>query len=267
MIDPLRLTAILGAEAFAATWCSVRRSPAEPGGVERPRSTPKSLSIVIPVYNERNTLEAILARVEAASTLGLEREIILVDDGSTDGTRELLARLQDRHRVILHERNKGKGAALRTGFEQARGDLVLVQDADLEYDPSEYSKLLMPLVENRADVVYGSRFTGGESHRVLFFWHSVANRALTLLSNVFTNLNLTDVEVCYKVFRREVIQSIRLEEERFGFEPEVTAKIAKIRGLRIYEVGISYHGRTYEEGKKVGLRDALRAIWCIVKYH
>lgn len=228
---------------------------------------PRSVSIVIPVYNERNTLEDIVRRVEAASVLGLEREIILVDDGSTDGTQDLLDTIKDRYRVVFHEKNRGKGAALRSGFEHATGDLVLVQDADLEYDPAEYPKLLQPFVDNVADVVYGSRFIGGACHRVLFFWHSVANRLLTLLSNMFTNLNLTDMEVCYKVFRREVIQGINLEEDRFGFEPEVTAKIAKMSGLRIYEVGISYHGRTYEEGKKIGFRDALWAIWCILKYH
>jgi len=250
-----------------AVWSAVRRSQSSGGAPPGPALPPQSVSIVIPVYNERHTLEEILQRVEAAPALGLRREIILVDDGSTDGTRELLGTMKDRYRVILHERNRGKGAALRTGFEHATGDVVLVQDADLEYDPAEYPRLLKPLVENRADVVFGSRFTGGDSHRVLFFWHSVANKLLTLLSNMFTNLNLTDVEVCYKVFRREVIRSIELEEERFGFEPEVTAKIAKIRGVRVYEVGISYHGRTYEEGKKIGFRDAVRAVWCILKYH
>ena len=229
---------------------------------------PLCLSIVIPVYNERQTLLAVLERIDAAPVLGLAKEIILVDDGSKDGTRDLLQQLDQRkYRVILHERNQGKGAALHTGFKHATGDIVLVQDADLEYDPDDYPKLLQPFLEHNADVVYGSRFVGGESHRVLFFWHSVANRMLTYLSNMFTNLNLTDMEVCYKAFRREVIQSLDLREKRFGFEPEVTAKIAKIPKLRVYEVGVSYDGRTYEEGKKIGLKDAFRALWCIIKYH
>ena len=229
---------------------------------------PLCLSIVIPVYNERQTLLAVLERIDAAPVLGLAKEIILVDDGSKDGTRDLLQQLDQRkYRVILHERNQGKGAALHTGFKHATGDIVLVQDADLEYDPDDYPKLLQPFLVHNADVVYGSRFVGGESHRVLFFWHSVANRMLTYLSNMFTNLNLTDMEVCYKAFRREVIQSLDLREKRFGFEPEVTAKIAKIPKLRVYEVGVSYDGRTYEEGKKIGLKDAFRALWCIIKYH
>jgi len=230
------------------------------------RPAPTRLTIVIPVYNERQTVEEILRRVQDAPTLGLEREIILVDDGSTDGTRDILGALGDTCRVILHERNRGKGAALRTGFQNATGDIVLVQDADLEYDPDDYAKLLRPFIDGDADVVYGTRFGGGEAHRVLFFWHAVANRCLTLLSDMFTNLNLTDIEVCYKAFRREVIQGIALAEDRFGFEPEVTSKVAKIPGLHIYEVGISYHGRTYAEGKKIGLRDAIRALWCILKY-
>ncbi|HOF61338.1 MAG TPA: glycosyltransferase family 2 protein [Candidatus Latescibacteria bacterium] len=229
---------------------------------------PQSLTIIIPVYNERQTLLAVLKRIDAAPSLGLAKEIILVDDGSKDGTRELLQQLDaSKYRVVLHERNQGKGAALHTGFKHATGDIVLVQDADLEYDPDDYPKLLRPFLEHDADVVYGSRFVGGESHRVLFFWHSVANRMLTYLSNMFTNLNLTDMEVCYKAFRREVIQSLDLREKRFGFEPEVTAKIAKIPKLRVYEVGVSYDGRTYEEGKKIGLKDAFRALWCIIKYH
>ncbi|HEY7912669.1 MAG TPA: glycosyltransferase family 2 protein [Blastocatellia bacterium] len=223
------------------------------------------LSVVIPVYNEAATVAEIISRVQAVE---IPKEIIVVDDGSTDGTRDSLAGLESRHpnlRVILQPRNRGKGAALRTGFEQATGDYVLVQDADLEYDPSDYSVLLKPLVEGKADVVYGSRFLTTKEHRVLFFWHSVGNRFLTLISNMFTNLNLTDMETGYKVFRREVIQSIKIEQDRFGFEPEVTVKIARMR-LRIYEVGISYYGRTYEEGKKIGWRDGVKALWCILKY-
>jgi glycosyltransferase involved in cell wall biosynthesis len=224
------------------------------------------LSVVIPVFNEVDTIEQI---VEAVQACGIEDlEIILVDDGSTDGTRDVLRRKIESKvaRVICHERNQGKGAALRTGFAAASGDVVIVQDADLEYDPSEYSKLIDPIVSGRADVVFGSRFAGGEPHRVLYFWHYVVNRFLTTLSNIFTNLNLTDMEVCYKVFRREILQQIRIEEDRFGFEPEITAKVAKLH-CRIYEVGISYAGRTYGEGKKIGWRDGVRAIWCILKYN
>lgn len=229
------------------------------------------LSVVIPVFNELQTLEEIVGRVQAVELPApfVGKEIVLVDDGSTDGTRALLAELEQRFdnvRAILHEVNQGKGAALRTGFESATGDVVLIQDADLEYDPNEYPRLLEPIADGRADVVYGSRFIGGESHRVLYFWHTVGNRVLTLLSNMMTDLNLTDMETCYKVFRREVIRGITIEENRFGFEPEITAKIAK-RGVRIYEVGISYSGRTYEEGKKIGWRDGVRALWCIAKYN
>jgi len=225
-----------------------------------------TLSVVVPVYNEAATIISLIDRVRAVP-LPLRKEIILVDDGSTDGTRDVLQRLSgtDGLRVLFHDRNRGKGAALRTGFTVATGDVVVVQDADLEYDPAEFTKLLAPILDGRADVVFGSRFAGGECHRVLYFWHSLGNRFLTLLSNAFTNLNLTDMETCYKMFRREVIQSIHLQEERFGFEPEVTAKVAA-GGWRVYEVGISYAGRTYEEGKKIGWRDGVRAIWCILRY-
>ncbi len=224
------------------------------------------ISVVIPCYNEVSTIEAILDAVRASEIR--DKEIIVVDDASSDGTREKLRSLEGQPglRVIFHERNRGKGAALRTGFLAATGDVVIVQDADLEYDPKEYGKLLAPIRAGKADVVYGSRFAGGESHRVLYFWHYAANKILTLCSNMFTNLNLTDMETCYKAFRREIIQRIDLREERFGFEPEFTAKVARM-GCRIYEVGISYSGRTYAEGKKIGWRDGLRALWCIVRYN
>ena len=224
------------------------------------------LSVVIPCYNEAATIARILEAVRAAPVPG--KEVIVVDDASGDGTRELLqGELAARcDRVVLHEVNRGKGAALRSGIAAATGDIVLIQDADLEYDPQEYPRLIAPIVEGRADVVYGSRFMGAEPHRVLYFWHRLGNGMLTLLSNMFTNLNLTDMETGYKAFRREVIQSIEIEEDRFGFEPEITAKVAK-RGCRIYEVGISYYGRTYAEGKKIGYKDGIRAIWCILKYN
>jgi glycosyltransferase involved in cell wall biosynthesis len=228
-------------------------------------SVPMKLSVVIPVYNESNTLRQIVERVLAVP---LEIEIVCVDDGSRDGSREILADLQRQYQqvqVLLQAQNMGKGAALRRGIQQATGDFVVIQDADLEYDPADYSRLLDPLVQGKADVVYGSRFLGAAPHRVLYFWHSVGNRLLTLLSNCLTNINLSDMETCYKVFRREVIQSIPIEESRFGFEPEITVKVAK-RRLRIYEVGISYWGRTYEEGKKIGWKDGLRAVWCLLKY-
>jgi glycosyltransferase involved in cell wall biosynthesis len=222
------------------------------------------LSVVIPVYNEKRWIREIVRRVEAAP---FAKEIILVDDCSTDGTRDILKEMAAQgHQVIFHPRNRGKGAALRTGFQHATGDVIVVQDADLEYDPAEYSRLLQPIVENRADVVFGSRFRG-ENSRVLYFWHYVANKALTTLSNMFTNLNLTDMETCYKVFRREVLQGLTLKSDRFGFEPEFTAKVAKRRpAWRIYEVPVSYAGRTYEEGKKIGLKDAIQAFFCIVRY-
>jgi glycosyltransferase involved in cell wall biosynthesis len=225
------------------------------------------LSVVIPVYNERDWVAELVRRVQAVP---IPKEIILVNDASTDGTREVLADLEanaDNVYVFHQPKNGGKGAALREGFRHATGDVVVVQDADLEYDPAEYPRLIQPILENRADVVFGSRFIG-ESHRVLYFWHSVANRVLTMLSNMVTNLNLTDMETCYKVFRREVLHGVDLKSDRFGFEPEFTAKVAKKRGpkWRVYEIPISYSGRTYEEGKKIGLKDAFSALYCIFRY-
>jgi glycosyltransferase involved in cell wall biosynthesis len=234
----------------------------------KPEASIKSLSVVIPAFNERDTIRELIARVQAAPLPGtLTKEIIIVDDFSTDGTREILRDISRSGscKVFFLDRNQGKGAALRTAIAHTTGDIVLVQDADLEYDPREYPKLLAPILEGKADVVYGSRFAGGESKRVLFFWHYVGNKFLTILSNMFTNLNLTDMETCYKVFRGEIIRKVEIQEDRFGFEPEITSKVARM-GLRIYEVGISYSGRTYNEGKKINWKDGGRAIWTILKY-
>jgi len=224
------------------------------------------LSIIIPCYNEKSTIREVIDAVLAAPYD--DKEIIIVDDCSKDGTKEVLLEEIDPlvHQILFHKVNQGKGAALRTGIQAATGDIVLIQDADLEYDPQEYPNLVEPILRNKADVVYGSRFMGSQPHRVLYFWHSVGNMVLTILSNMFTNLNLTDMETCYKVFRREIIQGISIQENRFGFEPEITAKIAKLE-CRIFEVGISYYGRTYKEGKKIGWKDGFRAIYCIIKYN
>ena len=224
------------------------------------------LSVVIPCYNEVHTIEEIVGAVKNSPVVS--KEIILVDDFSTDGTRELIKDSLESQvdRVIYHEQNRGKGAALRSGFKAARGDVVVVQDADLEYDPSQFPALMAPIAADKADIVFGSRFMGGEPHRVVYFWHMIGNRFLTLLSNMLTNLNLTDMETCYKMFRREVLESLDLREDRFGFEPEITAKVAR-KEYRIYEVGISYYGRTYAEGKKINWKDGVRAIYAIFKYN
>jgi glycosyltransferase involved in cell wall biosynthesis len=225
------------------------------------------------MYNEERTISVLLDHVCAADLPdGVDKEVLVIDDGSADRSREVVEAYRRAHadapvRLIAHERNRGKGAAIHTGIREAGGDYVIVQDADLEYDPREFPKLLRPILEDRADVVYGSRFAGGQPHRILFFWHSIGNQFLTFLSNMFSNLNLTDMETCYKLFRAHVIKSIPLQEERFGFEPEVTAKVARIPDIRIYEVGISYYGRTYAEGKKINAKDGFRALYCILKYN
>ena len=227
------------------------------------KKSSRCLSVVVPCYNEERTVRKLIDQVLASPVV---QEIVVVDDGSTDGSREILEGIDDpRVKVVAHDKNSGKGAALRTGFAHATADFVIVQDADLEYDPAEYPVLLEPLLDDKADVVYGSRFQSGRPHRVLYFWHSMGNRFLTLLSNMFTDLNLTDMETCYKCFKREIIQSIDIEEDRFGFEPEITAKLAMAK-VRIFEVGISYSGRTYAEGKKIQWRDGVRALTCIVRY-
>ncbi len=225
------------------------------------------LSVLIPCYNEQNTIEELLSRVEACGHQ--PKEIIVIDDNSTDGTREILTKRTPRNseHFIFHEKNQGKGAAIRTGIAAATGDIILIQDADLEYDPNEIPRVIEPILAGRADIVYGSRFRGGAAHRVLYFWHRMGNGLLTLISNMFTDLNLTDVETCYKAFRVDILKKIKLEESRFGFDPEITAKIAKLPNVRIYEIGVSYYGRTYAEGKKIGWKDGFWVLYCIIKYN